>query len=1225
MMCAHRLSRLAAMATVLVLFATTSLSADSAVEIVLPAGPPETFEPGVTVSFSVLISDGTEMYVPGTATLHYRYYGGAFQSSPLIWLGGNQHRAVLPPAGCSAAPEYYISAEGSGGTVVTEPVDAPTTLFTSEVGGLVVLFADDFESSQGWEAVNLGATAGEWDRGVPVNDPDWDYDPAADYDGSGQCYLTGNELGNSDVDGGAVRLISPIMDLSSGRVTISYAYFLRLTGAGPDHLLVEISSNGETGPWMPIADHNTDGGLEWRSSTITQEDLNAAGVVLTTQMQLRFTTNDADPQTINETALDAVLVTSFGCSPVSGACCQPDGTCAVVETWADCDESWSGEGTTCDPNPCPQPCALAADVNSDGLVNAADIKAFIDCLLSGDAPAGNCACGDFTGNQVSDLDDVRWFVHLLLRGESAHSLDTFCSTGQITLRVFENVLYAGQAAFEETVDLVAPPGGEAGMIRMAPPYADCYDGSECVEDCPEIDTELVDLHLTGSGSMLGNLTLQTRADAASVGGLCCVDANAEGAFLSGDGYVNLFARIDLPAYGLTLSTRQTPVRLQAEGIEALPPMGADFTMAADGSGLCSQPAAPAVVPLFATGGSEQIGELVRMTHQVGCPAATGGCCDMFAQCRITTEAECAEAGDGYLGDLTTCADDPCCRVLLNMSSLINLGQPTTASAVGLPFGGACEWYVDYEGAGRVSLDPVGDCTATVQGTALSSAPNDVTVRVVYTTLGGHSCEASVQATVGVLRLKQLIFAGSGLRNVARDSSGSAYGSPQWLDLNNDGDASDLNEQRFPVAYSRNGPVAVRDVRFTVAPTFLVSGSVPVRGTGPDGDIFMGTGVLSGSEIIVSATLTASDPLPNTVKFYNPYNILWEVALDGEHYSYAGISDHRVYVTLNTPTASPLYETCLELACTGADGTDTAAAAVAGIWAEFLDCDVRRKPIDGYNNPDGIRMGYWRPIPGVTQSLSGMLASPIGNGSCVAWSYLLQSCIQTQGISGATISQITVNTTVCPGASGFLVQSWAFGANIRGGANGICESTLLGDDVAIVALGNGFPFTTCVTKGSDGVLNTVPAGDDILAGDEINTGPNGICETAKVGNDIQVIPVGNGEPGELCILPGPNGAINSTLGGDDTYVVGSPGGGTYPYTIGSSASNLPGIPGEDNPEPPEAFYNHFIVKYGGQVYDPSYGAGPYPSENAHENAAIHGIRSGSSAKTNNPQIQELYYN
>jgi len=46
-----------------------------------------------------------------------------------------------------------------------------------------VLFVDNFESNQGWTTENLGALSGDWQRGVPVNDPGWQYDPESDGDG----------------------------------------------------------------------------------------------------------------------------------------------------------------------------------------------------------------------------------------------------------------------------------------------------------------------------------------------------------------------------------------------------------------------------------------------------------------------------------------------------------------------------------------------------------------------------------------------------------------------------------------------------------------------------------------------------------------------------------------------------------------------------------------------------------------------------------------------------------------------------------------------------------------------------------------------------------------------------------------------------------------------------------------------------------------------------------
>ena len=179
---------------------------------------------------------------------------------------------------------------------------------------LTVVFQDDFETDQGWIAENLGATSGDWERGVPVNDPNWPYDPISDSDGSGQCYLTENQLGNTDVDDGAVRLTSPFFNTSVGNVTISYDYYLNLTdpAGGVDRLLVEIDTSA-VGSWIEIARHDTGGGLGWRQHVIDQAALDALGVTLSRITRLRITATDAEPQSIYASGVDAVLVTVFDC------------------------------------------------------------------------------------------------------------------------------------------------------------------------------------------------------------------------------------------------------------------------------------------------------------------------------------------------------------------------------------------------------------------------------------------------------------------------------------------------------------------------------------------------------------------------------------------------------------------------------------------------------------------------------------------------------------------------------------------------------------------------------------------------------------------------------------------------------------------------------------------------------------------------------------------------
>ena len=282
-----------------------------------PNGMPEYCDPlgGTTIRVEVA-GVGAAVPQPGTGMLHYDI-GGGWQSTAMTVVSDNVYDAVLPAATCGTTVWYYFTAEDTGAQTYSDPNDAPASAYAATAGyGSATIFADNFETDTGWVAENLGATSGDWERGVPVDDPSWDYDPASDSDGSGQCYLTQNETGNTDVDGGAVRLTSPMIDMSAGGITISYDYFLRLTDTtgGVDMLVVEIDNNGGMGPWTEIARHDTNGGLNWRSHTITQADLDTAGVTLSSTMRLRFTTNDADPQSINESGLDAFVVTSLDCT-----------------------------------------------------------------------------------------------------------------------------------------------------------------------------------------------------------------------------------------------------------------------------------------------------------------------------------------------------------------------------------------------------------------------------------------------------------------------------------------------------------------------------------------------------------------------------------------------------------------------------------------------------------------------------------------------------------------------------------------------------------------------------------------------------------------------------------------------------------------------------------------------------------------------------------------------
>ncbi len=69
---------------------------------------------------------------------------------------------------------------------------------------------------------------------------------------------------------------------------------------------------------------------------------------------------------------------------------------------------------------------------------------------------------------------------------------------------------------------------------------------------------------------------------------------------------------------------------------------------------------------------------------------------------------------------------------------------------------------------------------------------------------------------------------------------------------------------------------------------------------------------------------------------------------------------------------------------------------------------------------------------------------------------------------------------------------------------------------------------------------------------------------------------------------------------------------WPWLLGVHVSEndvngfpVPGIAGQDNPLPPKRLNLHYIVKYGSDYYDPSYGLGPFASPAVYEDAAFWG--------------------
>lgn len=329
------------------------------VTIQTPNGVPSILDPGMSADFVVRVLEGDDTLVPGSPTLHYRFDGGSFLTSALTPTGGEFYLATLPAPNCGDEPEWFISAAGVLEGTSTLP---DSGFFSAFVGELIVVVDDNFETDMGW-TVSGNASDGQWDRGIPVNGDRGD--PPSDFDGSGQCWLTDNVAGNSDVDDGCTILTSPLFDVSNGG-TISYAYW---ADDGPgvfnqDSLNVEVATDAGSTNWTVIRSYTTP--LEqWRTDTI---DIDAE-IGPTPTLRIRFLACDLGPASLIEAAVDALLIESRTCT-------QP-------------------------------PVGCEGDADMSGSVDLDDLT-YIVLRLGAVAP--NDEGADVDGSGVVDLDDITYTV-----------------------------------------------------------------------------------------------------------------------------------------------------------------------------------------------------------------------------------------------------------------------------------------------------------------------------------------------------------------------------------------------------------------------------------------------------------------------------------------------------------------------------------------------------------------------------------------------------------------------------------------------------------------------------------------------------------------------------------------------------------------------------------------------------------------------------------------------
>lgn len=328
---------------------------------------------GTTIEMQITTVNGISP-VSGSGKLHIDI-GSGFFDVPMTDDGAGAFVAMFPPIPCTTPVAYTFSVIGTDGKTYSSPREgmSGTPYAAISAYGIASVVELDFETDDGWTVENVALIRGAWERGVPAGGG-LNRDPGADFDGSGQCWVTGNAAGDADVDGGPTRLISPAYDLSGlDDPKVTFARWHSTNNLPNDQFVTEISNdNGAT--WVPVSSVGNNGN-SWKIVSFDVTDY----VALTSTVRVRFSVADNPDNSTTESAIDAFSISDLACSTCD-ADANGDGEVDVLDFLDFLDAFGACDGL---PSPCSGSSGVDADFNADTIVDVLDLLDFLDAFGRG--------------------------------------------------------------------------------------------------------------------------------------------------------------------------------------------------------------------------------------------------------------------------------------------------------------------------------------------------------------------------------------------------------------------------------------------------------------------------------------------------------------------------------------------------------------------------------------------------------------------------------------------------------------------------------------------------------------------------------------------------------------------------------------------------------------------------------------------------------------------------